>query len=171
MEISHHKAAGKPNHGKIRTTLQMIADARAKGLDVNCDVYPYDAASTNFNSILPPWALEGGIEKMLERLADPEARARMIADMKDENPNWESFYQLTGWEGMYITEMQHRQVCRSYLAEIAREENTDPFEKALDILLESRNNTMMIVFFMGSGGCFPCDCQPQFHGLYRRFPV
>ena len=148
VEISHHKAAGKPNHGKIRTTLQMIADARAKGLDVNCDVYPYDAASTNFNSILPPWALEGGIEKMLERLADPEARARMIADMKDENPNWESFYQLTGWEGMYITECSVDKYADRTMAEIAREENADPFEKALDILLESRNNTMMIVFFM-----------------------
>ena len=148
VEISHHKAAGKPNHDKIRTTLQMIADARAKGLNVNCDVYPYDAASTNFNSILPPWALEGGIEKMLERLADPEARTRMIADMKDENPNWESFYQLTGWEGMYITECSVDKYADRTMAEIAHEENADPFEKALDILLESRNNTMMIVFFM-----------------------
>ncbi len=148
VEISHHKAAGRPNHGKIRTTLQMIADAQAKGLNVNCDVYPYDAASTNFNSILPPWALEGGIEKMLERLRDPATRAKLIEAMKDEHPNWESFYQLTGWEGMYITECSVEKYADKTLAEIAREENADPFEKALDILLESRNSAMMIVFFM-----------------------
>ena len=148
VEISHHKAAGRPNHGKIRTTLQMIADARAKGLDVNCDVYPYDAASTNFNSILPPWALEGGIEKMLERLQDPATRAKLIEAMKDEHPTWESFYQLTGWEGMYITECSVEKYADRTLAEIARSENADPFEKALDILLESRNSAMMIVFFM-----------------------
>lgn len=148
VEISHHKAAGKPNHGKIRTTLKMIADARAKGLDVNCDVYPYDAASTNFNSILPPWALEGGIEKMLERLRDPETRAKLIEAMKDEHPNWESFYQLTGWEGMYITECSVEKYADRTIADIARSENADPFEKALDILLESRNSAMMIVFFM-----------------------
>lgn len=148
VELSHHKAAGKPNHGKTRITLKMIADARAKGLNVNCDVYPYDAASTNFNSILPPWALEGGIEKMLERLADPDARARMIADMKDEHPNWESFYQLTGWEGMYISECIVEKYADRTIADIARSEQVDPFEKALDILLESKNNAMMIVFFM-----------------------
>ena len=148
VELSHHKAAGKPNHGKIRTTLKMIEDARAKGLDINCDVYPYDAASTNFNSILPPWALEGGIEKMLERLAEPAARTKMIEAMKDEHPDWESFYQLTGWEGMYITECSVAKYADRTVADIARSENADPFEKALDILLESRNNAMMIVFFM-----------------------
>lgn len=148
VEISHHKAAGRPNHGKIRETLGMIAEARAKGLNVNCDVYPYDAASTNFNSILPPWALAGGVEAMLERLRSPETRAKLIAAMKDQHPDWESFYQLTGWEGMYITECSVEKYADRTLAEIARTEGVDPFEKALDILLESRNHTMMIVFFM-----------------------
>ncbi len=148
LELSHHKAAGKPNHGKTEQTLAMIKEARDKGLDVTCDVYPYDAASTNFNSILPPWALAGGIDKLMERLQNPETRVKLIEAMKDENPDWESFYQLTGWDKLYISECSVEKYMDKTVAQIAEEEHADPFEKALDILLESRNNTMMIVFFM-----------------------
>ncbi|MDO4267206.1 MAG: D-aminoacylase [Eubacteriales bacterium] len=148
LELSHHKAAGRPNHGKTKITLELMREAQEKGLDVTCDVYPYDAASTNFNSILPPWALEGGIEKLMQRLQDQETRAKLIEAMKDENPDWESFYQLTGWDKLYISECSVEKYMDKTVAQIAEEEHADPFEKALDILLESRNNAMMIVFFM-----------------------
>ena len=148
-EISHHKAAGKKNHGKVKETLRMIADARAEGLPVNCDVYPYDAASTNFNSILPPWALAGGVEKLLERLEDPDLRARMIEEIKNEEPDYESFYQLAGsWDRILINECAVKAYEGKTVATIAEESGRDPFETALDIIKESRNIVMMIVFFM-----------------------
>lgn len=147
-EISHHKAAGRKNHGKVKTTLELIAQARTVGIPVNCDVYPYDAASTNFNAVLPPWALEGGVEKLLTRLEAPELRARMINDMKNEEPDYESFYQLAGWDKIIINECAVTLYEGKTVSQIAEAQNKDPFEMALDIIKESQNNVMMIIFSM-----------------------
>ncbi|WP_346908368.1 N-acyl-D-amino-acid deacylase family protein [Faecalicatena orotica] len=149
-EISHHKANGKKNHGKVKKTLEIIAEAQAEGIPVHCDVYPYDAASTNFNSVLPPWAMEGGVEKLLLRLEDQELRARMIRDMKNEEPDYESFYQLAGWDKIIINECEIKAYEGKTVEEIACMQAKDPFETALDIIKESRNNVMMIIFSMDS---------------------
>ncbi|NIU38995.1 amidohydrolase family protein, partial [Candidatus Bathyarchaeota archaeon] len=77
VEISHHKAAGKANWGKVRETLEMISRARAQGADVTCDVYPYTAGSFGLASMLPPWAHEGGSEKLLERLKESNLRKQL----------------------------------------------------------------------------------------------
>lgn len=149
-EISHHKAAGRKNHGKVKTTLAMIEAANQEGLSVNCDCYPYDAASTQFSAILPPWAMEGGVDKLLCRLADPDLRARMIADIKNEEPDYESFYQLSGWDKILINECAVERYVGKTVQQIAEEAEKDPFETALDIIKDSGNNVMMIVFFMSS---------------------
>lgn len=149
-EISHHKAAGRKYHGTVKTTLAMIEEANRDGLPVNCDVYPYDAASTQFSAILPPWAMEGGVDKLLERLADPDLRARMIADIKNETPDYESFYQLSGWDKILINECTVDRYVGKTVEQIAAESGKDPFEAALDIIKDSGNNVMMIVFFMSS---------------------
>ncbi|MEV0644175.1 D-aminoacylase [Phytomonospora sp. NPDC050363] len=79
LEISHLKAMGRRHHGKTTEALRMIEAARADGVDVTADVYPYTASSTTLTSRLPGWALDGGVGALLERLADPAARER-IAD-------------------------------------------------------------------------------------------
>ena len=71
VQVSHIKAAGRPNWGKVADALALIDAARAEGLDVMADVYPYTASSTTLRTALPDWALEGGIDAMLKRLADP----------------------------------------------------------------------------------------------------
>lgn len=147
-EISHHKASGKKNHGKVIRTLERIARAREEGLSVSCDVYPYDGASTSFSAILPPWALEGGVERLLDRLEDSGLRAAMIADMKNETPDYESFYQLSGWDKIVINECAVKEYEGKTVEQIAEERGKDPFETALDIIRESRNSVMMIVFTM-----------------------
>lgn len=147
-EISHHKAAGRKNHGKVKETLDMIEAANREGLRVNCDIYPYDAASTQFSAVLPPWAMEGGVDKLLARLADPEQRARMIEDIKDETPDYESFYQLSGWDKILINECTVEKYVGKTVEQIAQEHTKDSFETALDIIKDSSNNVMMIVFFM-----------------------
>ena len=68
VQISHVKAAGRPNWGKVADALSLIDEARAEGLDVMADVYPYTASSTTIRTLLPDWALEGGIDAMLKRL-------------------------------------------------------------------------------------------------------
>src|SRR5215475_10827682 len=78
VQIAHVKASGRENWGKMERALRMISDARARGVNVTGDVYPYPAGSTKMDNLLPAWMHDGGTAKLLERLADPAARARAI---------------------------------------------------------------------------------------------
>jgi len=79
VHISHHKVGGHRNFGRSRETVSLMRDARAEGVDVTFDQYPYTASSTGLSSIIPRWAQAGG--GLEERLADPATRARVVADI------------------------------------------------------------------------------------------
>ena len=80
-QITHHKVIGRANWGRSVETLRLIDEARARGVDVTSDQYPYTASSTSVASaLLPAWALEGGREAIAARLKDPATRARVLAD-------------------------------------------------------------------------------------------
>jgi N-acyl-D-amino-acid deacylase len=80
VQISHHKALGKPNWGRVKQSLALVDAARARGHEVHSDVYPYAAGSTVLGAIvLPLWAYEGSHEDLMRRLRDPETRKRMAA--------------------------------------------------------------------------------------------
>ena len=70
VEIVHFKCSGINNWGKAETALQMIADAQAHGLDIDCDAYPYAAGSNPLKNLLPQWVQSGGVPAMLERLKE-----------------------------------------------------------------------------------------------------
>lgn len=94
LQISHHKAGGRFNWGKVQKTLKMVEDARNKGMDVHSDVYPYTAGSTVLSAMfIPLWAFEGSQDKLLERLKDPATRKRIVADA---NERFMKFAQLPG---------------------------------------------------------------------------
>lgn len=94
VQISHHKAAGRWNWGKVNKTLAMVDRARAEGLDVHSDVYPYTAGSTVLSAmVLPLWAFEGSQEKTMERLRDPATRAKIVEGSK---ARMERYAQLPG---------------------------------------------------------------------------
>ena len=78
-QITHHKVIGKANWGRSVETLQLVAEARARGVDVTIDAYPYTASSTGIAALFPSWALEGGQKSVLERLSAPLERARIKA--------------------------------------------------------------------------------------------
>ncbi|MQY27866.1 N-acyl-D-amino-acid deacylase family protein [Nocardia aurantia] len=81
LQISHLKAMGPANHGKVREALRRIHSARGDGIDVACDVYPYTASSTKLSSRLPDWALDGGPAALVDRLRDPATAARIEAEV------------------------------------------------------------------------------------------
>jgi N-acyl-D-amino-acid deacylase len=81
VQLSHHKASGRRNWGRVDVTLGMIDRARAAGQDVLADQYPYTAGSTTLAAIIPGWAMQGGVEAMLARLGHPAARARIRAEI------------------------------------------------------------------------------------------
>jgi N-acyl-D-amino-acid deacylase len=84
VQLSHHKAAGQLNWGKVKTTLAMVDAAAARGLDIHSDVYPYTAGSSVLSSMFVPlWAFEGSVERLDARLRDPATRARIVRDVQD----------------------------------------------------------------------------------------
>jgi dihydroorotase/N-acyl-D-amino-acid deacylase len=79
-QVTHHKVIGKANWGRATDTLRLIDEARARGVDVTSDQYPYTASSTSIQAaLLPAWALEGGRQSVIGRLKDPATRAKMKA--------------------------------------------------------------------------------------------
>ena len=77
VNLTHHKAVGKLMWGRSAETLKMLEQARARGLDITCDQYPYTATSTGLAVLFPPWSLAGGRDSLLARLDDPELRAKI----------------------------------------------------------------------------------------------
>jgi dihydroorotase/N-acyl-D-amino-acid deacylase len=152
VEIWHLKTAYKKNWGRMPSVLARIRAARARGLDVTADVYPYTAASTGLAACLPPWAIEGGVEKMLSRLRDRETRARIRADILRETGEWENIYLGSGGAGGVLVgsvvnrELEALQGKR--VSEIAREQGKDELEALFDIILADRGQTGAIYFMM-----------------------
>src|SRR5215207_11236837 len=105
LQISHFKAAGGANWGSVSEAMELIEDGRSRGLDVTCDVYPYTAGSTSLTTLLPPWALEGGISRTLERCKDPTSRKRIKEELGHEHDGWDNLMASTGWESVYISSL------------------------------------------------------------------
>jgi N-acyl-D-amino-acid deacylase len=83
VEISHFKVANKKLWGGSDRTIARVEQARAQGLDVTVDQYPYTASSTNLGVMLPSWALADGEAKVRQRLGDPATRKRIASEMKE----------------------------------------------------------------------------------------
>ena len=79
VQMTHHKIGAWRNFGRASESIALMADARAEGIDITFDQYPYTASSTSLSSIIPRWAQEGG--RLAERMSDPATLRRMIADM------------------------------------------------------------------------------------------
>ncbi len=82
-QITHHKTVGMPNHGRSVDTLKLVEEARARGVDVTLDQYPYTASSTGLTGLVPQWAQEGGRTEMTKRFQDPATRAKIRSEMAD----------------------------------------------------------------------------------------
>lgn len=82
-QLTHHKVIGGPNWGKSSDTLRMVDEARARGVDVSIDQYPYTASNTGFAALFPQWAQAGGQKALIERLDAPDTRARIKLVIED----------------------------------------------------------------------------------------
>jgi N-acyl-D-amino-acid deacylase len=144
VQVSHIKAAGRPHWGRVGDALALIDAARAEGLDVRADVYPYTASSTTLRTLLPDWALEGGIETMLRRLADPAARARIRAELTGDSP---VLTRGLGWEDIMVAYAPSRPDAEGRrLSEIGARWGKDPLDAAFDIITSEAGKGYMILF-------------------------
>jgi len=146
VEIAHFKAEGRAHWGKTAEALALVDEARAAGVQVGFDVYPYTAWNTGLGQTLPAWAREGDLETVLGRLTDPVTRARLIAEIAQEaeaDPgHWEQRILASA-----ATE-RNRAFQGMTIAEIAAKRGTPPIETVLDVLVEERMDAGMVGFGM-----------------------
>lgn len=151
LHVSHLKAAGKRNWGQALEALELIEDARARGMDVTCDVYPYSAGSTMMTTILPPWTLEGGIERTIEALKQPAVRARIKEELAHEQTEWDNLLCSTGWQSVYISSVQteaNRRLEGKHMQEIAELRGRHPADCMMDLLISEQGKVSIVYFHM-----------------------
>lgn len=151
-EIWHLKTAYKRNWGRMPEVLRRIEAARAGGLKISANVYPYIAASTSLSACLPPWALEGGTDKMVARLRDKQIRERLKKEITTDSKEWENIYLGSGGaEGVLIGSVVNRDLESlqgKRLSEIAATQNKDPLDALFDLVVADRGQTGAIYFMM-----------------------
>lgn len=105
VDIIHLKIADEKFWGRMDEVVALIEAARARGVNVQANVYPYTRGNNNLSSIIPPWAHEGGTQKMLERLRDPKQREKMKRDIRNGIPGWYNHYTAVGgdWSRMLVS--------------------------------------------------------------------
>ncbi|WP_290819057.1 amidohydrolase family protein [Halovivax sp.] len=144
VQISHHKAVGRDNWGKVRYTLRRMERARDEGVDVQCEQYPYVASSTSLKARLPTWARDGGPEALTDRLHDGETRERLRRELEARTDDWDDILithvrnpELADREGKTLAELADREG-----------EDRDPATLSLDLLIEDELRTRQVSFCM-----------------------
>jgi N-acyl-D-amino-acid deacylase len=144
VEIVHFKCSGMDNWGKASRALDMIAAAKARGLDVDCDAYPYAAGSNPLKNLLPQWVQAGGVEAMLARLAEKPMRARLREDIaRDGLNNWG---RIPSWDCVRISISPHLpQHAGTTIGALAAERGEDPIDTVADYLVADQGATRVLV--------------------------
>lgn len=149
VEIYHLKASGQRNWPKMPRVIQAIEEARAAGIDVTADMYPYIAAGTGLTSVLPPWVSADG--RLYDNLADPEVRARVREEVLHPSGDWESHADLAGPEAVIpigFERPEHRGYAGKSLTTIAAERGQEWVDTVLDLLVAEQQRIGTMYFLM-----------------------
>ncbi|MDQ3604601.1 MAG: D-aminoacylase [Gemmatimonadota bacterium] len=152
VQIHHLKASGQRNWGKMREAVATIEAARARGLDVMADQYPYAASGTSLSAIIPGWAHEGGREALVSRLRDPATRQRLRRELQGEGgSDWRIGASAGGPQGVMIASVEtdslkHYQGMR--LSEVAAQRRQEVADALFDLLIGDEARTAAIYFSM-----------------------
>jgi N-acyl-D-amino-acid deacylase len=142
-EIYHLKQAGKANWPKLPAVIERVEKARAQGLDITADMYPYTAGATGLNAAMPPWVQEGGFRAWLERLRDTSIRERVAREMRAPGEDWENLYLAAGGpEGVLLVSFKNdglKPLTGRTLADVAKARGTSPEETAMDLVVEDES--------------------------------
>jgi N-acyl-D-aspartate/D-glutamate deacylase len=187
VHVSHLKLAGYRNWQLVEAVVEKLEKARADGIDITCDVYPYFHSCTTMLAMLPPWSLEGGLPSLMRRLADARQRRQIIHDIEAGIPGWENMYHNSGWEKTVVSSVQtpaNKRMEGKSIAANAADCGKNPFDLMLDlitaekgvvsIISESMNEENMVRFLklpfamIGSDGS-PSQGKPH-PRLYGTFP-
>jgi N-acyl-D-amino-acid deacylase len=148
--ISHHKIAGRQNWGNSKLTLKAFSDARAKGLMVTWDQYPYRAGSTFLTAALPPHVQAQGAQQYSEKLKDPAVRRKIRQEIESgEDSSWENLIGGAGFENIIISASpRNPDFIGKSITEIAKMTAKDPYDVYFDLVIEEQMEAGMIIFMM-----------------------
>jgi N-acyl-D-amino-acid deacylase len=150
IHISHHKVIGKNNWGKSLETLKIMGEARARGVEITCDQYPYRAGSTFLAALLPPSILAGGPEVFSKKLKNTKIRKEVVKEIeKGREVQWENLIKGADFESILIAiSPNHQDYLGKSIAEIAEIENKNPYDVIFDLVIEEKRGTIVILFMM-----------------------
>jgi len=143
VEVWHLKVAGKENWGRMPEVLQRIAAARAEGLDVSADVYPYLAGANMLHADVPDWAQAGGVNAMLDRLRDKDQRARVEKDIAGR---WKDPSEPERTVILLALSPEAKRYEGKSLADVAKERATSPAAALVDLVLLDGGSTQVLRF-------------------------
>jgi N-acyl-D-amino-acid deacylase len=151
-EIYHLKAAGSANWPKLAQVIERVEAARAQGLTITADMYTYTAGATGLDAAMPPWVQEGGLDAWVERLKQPEVRARVAREMRTPTDAWENLLLGAGSpERVLLVEFKTdalKPLTGKTLAEVAQMRGKSPEETAMDLVVEDHTRIGTIYFLM-----------------------
>ncbi|KNB73566.1 aminoacylase [Brevibacillus reuszeri] len=186
LHISHFKVIGRRNRASFQKALEKMDQARAEGIEVTFDQYPYTAGSTVLHALLPPWMHDGGTEELLAKLKDEDIRSKIKADF-DHNHDFENWVESCGWGNIVIasvTTEKNRAAEGKNLLQIAAMRETSPADAVFDLLLEENAGVTMVISWgeeaditnalghplqiVGSDGIFGGKPHPRLYGTFPR---
>lgn len=147
---SHFKVCGRKNWDKVEKVVELLEEAKKEGISVSFDQYPYVAGSTMLGVILPPWVHDGGTDKVLERLSNPELRKKMVYDIEHGIPGWDNFVEFAGLDQIFITSVKtekNKDTVGLNLVELGTLRGKDPYEATFDLLYDEENAVGMVDFY------------------------
>ena len=145
LQVSHLKTQGPRNWPKIGEALSKLETARAQGLDVAYDRYPYTAYSTGLTSLFPPWSRAGGTPAFLSRARHPDTADRIRRETLAKVDL------IGGWNSVMITSMprgKNENIPGKRVGDLAKERGADPYELTLSLVEQSRGGAGMVGFAM-----------------------
>ena len=150
-EVYHLKAGGVKNHYKMDQAIARIDAARKRGLDISTDMYTYIAGATGLDAHMPPWVQEGGYNKWVERLKDPDIRAQVKQEMTTDTDEWENLGYLAGPDGVLFAGFKNpdlRQYIGKTLKEVADELGKHYADVAMDFVMRDGSRVDVVYFLM-----------------------
>jgi N-acyl-D-amino-acid deacylase len=151
-EIYHLKAAGEANWSKMPRVIEMIEQARRRGLRITADMYTYTAGATGLDASMPPWVLDGGYEEAFKRLRDPEIRKKIASAIRTPSRDWENLFLAAGSpDRVLLVEFKSealKPLTGKTLAEAARMRGEDPIDTIMNLVLEDRSRVGTVYFMM-----------------------
>lgn len=152
VEIFHLKTAGKPNWGKMPQVVAFIDKMRHEGLDIAADTYAYTAWENGLDAYIPPWAHNGGTDKLLERLKDSATRARIRKDMETPTSKWDNEWQeVAGPDGILIATIYDPGLMNlegKTIADVAKLWHEGPIDAIFDLIIKDHARTEVVTFGM-----------------------